>query len=110
MPTYSLTRGVKSAYHHIGFKNPDELVLRAQLVLALRHQIRALKLSQPAAAKRLGIEPTTLADLLDGHFRRYSALRLCKLLIKLKLDVEISVSRSADTQGEICVSIPEARR
>lgn len=75
----------------MGMPDAEEMLLRAQCVSALNKAIRDKKLSQAAAAKKLGIHQPDLSRLLGGQLRRYSLGRLLQFLIALDQEVTITV-------------------
>ena len=80
----------------LGLRNPEELLIRPQCVSALNRAIRAKRLSQAAAAKKLGIHQPDLSRLLGGQLRRYSLGRLLQFLIALDQEVTITVQPKKD--------------
>ena len=69
----------------------EEQVLKAGLVARLAHLIRAGKLTQTAAAQRLGVKQPDLSNILRGHFRGYSVERLMHMLAAFDQDIDIVV-------------------
>lgn len=80
----------------LGLPNPEDLLLRAQCVSAIGKAIREQKLTQAAAAKKLGIHQPDLSRLLGGQLKRYSLGRLLHFLIALDQDVTITVRRKKE--------------
>lgn len=80
---------------------PDagEAMLKSQIVVVLHRLIKARKLTQSAAAKRLGIGQPDLSHILRGNFRGWSVERLMRMLTAFDQDVEIIV-RPHDRAGE----------
>lgn len=85
------TIGSGNIFADMGMPNPEEMLLRAQCVHALDRAISDQKLTQAAAAKKLGIHQPDLSRLLGGQLRRYSLGRLLHFLIALDQDVTITV-------------------
>src|SRR6185436_785013 len=75
----------------IGLPNPEEHLLKAQLVVQLGLLIKARKLTQTAAAKRLGVKQPDLSNILRGQFRGYSVGRLMRMLTAFDQDIDIVV-------------------
>jgi predicted XRE-type DNA-binding protein len=84
-------RGSDNIFADLGFDNPEEMKLRADLVQQLREIIRRRRLTQVAAAKLLGIKQPDLSALLHGRLTKYSLGRLLKFMTILDRDVEIVV-------------------
>ena len=72
-------RGSGNVFADLGFDNPDEMQLRADLVHELREIIKRRRLTQVAAAKLLGIAQPDLSVLLRGRLTKYSLERLLRL-------------------------------
>jgi len=83
--------GSGNIFADLGLPDADELLLKAQIVVALRRLITARKLTQTAAAKRIGIGQPDLSNVLRGRFRGYSAERLMRMLTAFDQDIEITV-------------------
>jgi predicted XRE-type DNA-binding protein len=83
--------GSGNIFADLGFDNPEEMQLRADLVQQLREIIKRRKLTQVAAAKLLGIRQPDLSALLHGHLTKYSLGRLLKFMTVLDRDVQIVV-------------------
>ncbi len=66
--------GSGNIFADLGLPDAEELLLKAQIVVTLRRLIAARKLSQTAAAKRIGIGQPDLSNVLRGRFPGPSAL------------------------------------
>ena len=84
-------RGSDNVFADLGFDNPEEMQLRADLVQRLREIIAQRRLTQVATAKLLGIRQPDLSALLRGRLTKYSLERLLKFMTILDRDVEIVV-------------------
>src|SRR5262249_34727847 len=82
-------RGSGNVFADLGFDNPEEMQLRADLVHELREIIKRRRLTQVAAAKLLGIAQPDLSALLHGRLTKYSLERLLKFMTILDRDVQI---------------------
>jgi len=83
--------GSGNIFTDIGLPNPEEHLLKAQLVVQLGLLIKARKLTQTAAAKRLGVKQPDLSNILRGRFRGYSVERLMRMLTAFDQDIDIVV-------------------
>ena len=92
--------GSGNIFADLGLPNAEELLLKAQIVVALRRLIEARKLTQTAAAKRIGIGQPDLSNVLRGRFRGYSAERLMRMLTAFDQDVDITVRPRRRKTGE----------
>jgi predicted XRE-type DNA-binding protein len=86
-----VTTGSGNVYADLGYENPEEMLLKAQLVRLLSQAIKAKGLNQYEAAEALGIDRPKVSALVRGQFRGYSLERLFRFLNAFDLDVEVSV-------------------
>ncbi len=90
-PDSSITRGTKNVFADLGFPDAETHLLKAELVTRIQGVIAAQKLTQTAAAKRMGFSQPDVSRLLKGQFRDISVERLMRLLTRLGCDVDITV-------------------
>jgi len=84
-------RGSDNVFKDLGFPNPEEALLKADLVVLITRRVRSRGISQTEAGAVLGIPQSKVSDLLRGKLRGFSVERLLGFLLKLGNDVEISV-------------------
>lgn len=84
-------RGSDNIFADLGFADPEDMRLRADLVQQLRDVIARRGLTQTAAAERLGVRQPDLSALLRGRLTKYSLQRLLKFMTILDRDVKIVV-------------------
>lgn len=84
--------GSGNVYADLRFRDPEEMMVKAQLVTKIAEIIRELGLTQAETAKRLGLTQPKISGLLRGQFRGISEPRLLRCLTSLGRDVEIVVS------------------
>ena len=96
MKKYDIVESSGNVFADLGLPNAEDLRIRSDCVIALNKAIRAKKLSQAAAAKKLGIHQPDLSRLLGGQLRRYSLGRLLQFLIALDQEVTITVQPKKD--------------
>jgi predicted XRE-type DNA-binding protein len=87
----TVTPGSGNVYADLEYDNPEEMLLKAHLVMLLSKAIKAKGLNQYQAAEVLGIDQPKVSALVRGQFRGYSLERLFKFLNALDLDVEVNV-------------------
>jgi predicted XRE-type DNA-binding protein len=80
-----------NVFADLGFENPEEMLLKAELVRQISLAIKEKGLNQYQAAELLGIDQPKISSLVRGQFRRYSIERLFKYLNVLGKDLEIVV-------------------
>ncbi len=78
--------------------NPDELVVKAELVRQISEIIARQKISQLEAAELLGVEESKISALLKGKLSVFSTERLFRFLNALGCDVEIVVKLKSKSQ------------
>ncbi len=89
----SVVRGTKNIFADLDFPDADTHLLKAKLVTRIQDVITAQKLTQTAAAKRMGLSQPDVSRLLNGQFRDVSVERLMRLLTRLGCDVDITVRK-----------------
>ncbi|MEA3153624.1 MAG: hypothetical protein QOK44_1213 [Betaproteobacteria bacterium] len=89
--TTGIRRGTKNVFADLDFPDPDTHLLKAELVTRIQGVISAQKLTQTAAAKRMGLSQPDVSRLLKGQFRDVSVERLMRLLTRLGCDIDITI-------------------
>jgi predicted XRE-type DNA-binding protein len=92
--------GSGNIFADLGLPDADEMLLKSQIVVQLHWLIKARKLTQTEAAKRIGIGQPDLSNLLRGRFRGYSAERLMRMLTAFDQDVEIIMRPRRSKKGQ----------
>ncbi len=87
----TVTPSSGNVYADLEYENPEEMLLKAHLVMRLSQAIKAKGLNQYQAAEVLGIDQPKISALVRGQFRGYSLERLFKFLNAFDLDVEVNV-------------------
>lgn len=83
-----------NVFADLGFENPAEEQLKADLVIGIADVIERRGLSQTAAAKLMGISQPDVSKLLRGRTGGYSLERLLAFTRALGSDVEITIRRA----------------
>ena len=98
--------GSRNVFKDIGVPNPEEHLVKAQLVFRIDGIIKKRRLKQVEAADLLGIRQPDVSKMLRGEFRQFSVERLLRFLVALNQDVEIVVKphRGRDTTPALHVS------
>jgi predicted XRE-type DNA-binding protein len=86
-----VTAGSGNVFADLGVRDPEEALTKAQLASHIRQVIKRGRLTQAAAAKRMGIDQPKVSALLNGRLKNFSSDRLMRLLTALGQDVEITV-------------------
>ncbi|NNM72669.1 helix-turn-helix domain-containing protein [Enterovirga aerilata] len=102
------TRSSGNVYADLGFDDPTEESLKADLVMGIMDEIARRGLSQTAAARLMGISQPDVSKLLRGRTGGYSLERLLGFTRALGGDVEITVKRNAsERRGQLKLSVRE---
>jgi predicted XRE-type DNA-binding protein len=83
--------GSANVYADLGLPDPEEMLVKAQLVTKIREIIKARGWTQQQAADVLGLTQPRLSKMLRGQFRGISQARLLECLACLGRDVQIVV-------------------
>jgi predicted XRE-type DNA-binding protein len=83
--------GSGNVFRDIGVPNPEEHLVKAQLVFRIDEIIKKRHLKQVEVADLLGIRQPDVSKMLRGEFRQFSVERLLRFLVALNQDVEIVV-------------------
>jgi len=86
----------------MGLQNPEELLIKAELVRQISKIIAARKITQTKAAQILGIDQPKVSALLSGKLSGFSTERLLRFLNLLGNNVEIRVKMkpTSDSQAQ----------
>jgi predicted XRE-type DNA-binding protein len=94
----TVTPSSGNVYADLGSENPEEMLLKAHLVMRLSQAIKAKGLNQYQAAEVLGIDQPKVSALVRGQFRGYSLERLFRFLNAFDLDVEVCVKSKPENK------------
>jgi predicted XRE-type DNA-binding protein len=86
-----IVRGTNNIFADLGYADAETHLLKVKLVTRIQKAITAQKLTQVAAAKRMGLSQPDVSRLLNGQFREISVERLMRLLTRLGCDVDITI-------------------
>lgn len=89
--------GSDNVFRDIGFEESEaqNLMLRADLMIAIQRFIRRAGLSQTEAAKKLGVTQPRLSDLYRHRIERFSLDALVNLAARAGLTVRVTVRKAA---------------
>jgi predicted XRE-type DNA-binding protein len=93
-----------NVYADLGFKDGDEMLVKAQLVVKIAEILRQRGWSQQQAAKVLGMTQPKLSKMLRGQFRGISEMKMMDCLVRLGRAVKIVVGpegQAADQHVEV---------
>lgn len=89
---YTISSG--NVFADLGMKNPDDMLLRAEIALTIARAIATKGWTQAVAAKHLTISQSDVSDITRGKVGKFTLERLFRLLVKLQHDIEIRVSNT----------------
>ena len=98
-------RSSGNVYADLGLPDADKLKIKTGLVIEIRKGMRHLGLTQPAAAKRMGLTQTKVSDMMRGDFSNLSERKLMDYLNRLGYDIEIKVKPAAEPLGHLTLAI-----
>lgn len=87
----TITRGTGNVFADLGFADADELQTKLRLAHALNSVIARRRLTQTAAAERLGVGQPKVSALANYKLDGFSVERLMGFLTALDQDVEIVI-------------------
>lgn len=97
----AVTRGSGNVFTDLGFENPEEELLKAQLVREIRDILKRRRLTQAKAAELLGLKQPDVSALVTGRVHKFSLERLLRCVRRLDRDVAIIIrpkSRASSTR------------
>lgn len=100
MTRSKITPSSGNVYADLGFPNPSEHALKAELVRRIAKALKAQSLTQAEAAKALAIGQPDVSKMLAGQFRQFSVERLMRFLVALGHDVKIVVEPARATKSK----------
>jgi predicted XRE-type DNA-binding protein len=96
--------GSGNVFADIGVKNPEEALLKAELVHRITGLLDARGLTQVRAAKILGIDQPKVSLLYRGQLNAFSVERLMRFLAALRQNVRIVIEpASRGPRGKVTV-------
>ena len=88
-----VTRGSGNVFRDVGFspQEAENLLLRADLMIALTNLIKKRRWTQAVAAKTMGVTQPRISDLKRGRLTRFSLDMLVQMLNRAGAHVTINV-------------------
>lgn len=101
-----VTRGSGNVFADLELPNPDEELIKARLAALVRELIDCQRLTQTAAAARMGIAQPDVSNLVRGRVNGFSLERLLEFVRALGSDVEIRVKMpDAEREGRMSLKV-----
>jgi predicted XRE-type DNA-binding protein len=89
-------RGSGNVFADLGLENADELLVQADLAIAIKKEIHARGWTQVEAAERTGLTQSDISRLGKMKTDGFSQERMQNVLRRLGMDIEIRIRRRAD--------------
>jgi predicted XRE-type DNA-binding protein len=100
-----VTRGSGNVFADLGFRDAEELQVKAALTRRIANRIKEFGLTQIQAGARLGIGQPDVSKLMNGRYTAYSTDRLIAMLNALEVDIEIVIRprslRASHNRGSV---------
>ena len=97
-------RGSDNVFADLGLPDAEKLKIKTALVVEIRKAMRALGLTQQAAAKRMGVPQAKVSGMMRGDFTNLSERKLMDCLNRLGYDIEIKVRPAAESIGHLTLA------
>ena len=85
----TVTPGSGNVFADLGFENPEEEQLKAQLVREIRDILKGRRITQVKAAELLGLKQPDVSALVNGRTGKFSIERLLRCIRCLDREVSI---------------------
>jgi predicted XRE-type DNA-binding protein len=103
-----ITRGSGNVFADLGMPDAEERQTKLRLAHALNALIDRARLSQAAAAVRLGINQPKVSALRNYKLEGFSVERLMTLLTALDQDIEIVIRKKPRSRAAARISVVAA--
>ena len=103
-----ITRGSGNVFADLGFPDAEERQTKLRLAYALNTIMDAQRLTQAAAAARLGLNQPKVSALRNYKLEGFSVERLMTLLNGLDRDVEIVIRKKPRSRAAARISVVAA--
>jgi predicted XRE-type DNA-binding protein len=103
-----ITRGSGNVFADLGFADAEERQTKLRLAYALNTIVDARRLTQAAAAARLGLNQPKISALRNYKLEGFSVERLMTLLNALDQDIEIVIREKPRSRAAARISVVAA--
>ncbi len=92
-----IEKGSKNIFKDLGFSDVESanLEARSALMILLEKEIKKLNLSQLEVAKRLGVKPPRISELMNGKIDKFSLDLLVVYLARLGKAINFKLKQAA---------------
>lgn len=105
---HEITRGSGNVFADLGFIDAEERQTKLRLAYALNTIMDALRLTQTAAAARLGLTQPKVSALRNYKLEGFSVERLMTLLNALDRDVDIVIRKKPRSRATARINVVAA--
>ena len=107
-PDTAITRGTGNVFADLGYADAEERQTRLRLAYAINTVIARRRLTQAAAAEKLGVNQPKVSALANYKLKGFSVERLMTFLTALDQDVEIVVKKKPRSRAAARISVVAA--
>ena len=104
----AITRGTENVFADLGYVDADERQTKLRLAHASNGVIARRRLTQVAAAKKLGVGQPKVSALANYKLDDFSVERLMTFLTALDQDVEIVIKKKPRSRAAARISVVAA--
>jgi predicted XRE-type DNA-binding protein len=101
----AITRGTGNVFADLGYADAEERQTKLRLAYAINGIIEHLRMTQAAAADRLGINQPKVSALANYKLDGFSVERLMMFLTALDQDVEIVIKKKPKSRSAARISV-----
>lgn len=104
----AITRATTNVFADLGYADAEERQARLRLALAINTEIERRRLTQTAAAERLGVSQPKVSALANYRLDGFSIERLMTFLTALDQDVDIVIHAKPRSRAAGRISVKAA--
>ena len=104
----TITRGTGNVFADLGYADADERQTKLRLAHAINGVVARRRLTQAAAAEKLGVNQPKVSALANYKLDGFSVERLMTFLTALDQDVEIVIKRKPRSRAAARISVVAA--
>ena len=99
-----MERSSDTVFADLGFKDPEESLVKAMLVTQIQRVVKERNLTQVQAGKLVDMDQPTISAMLRGQISRFSVERLLRVLTDLGQDVALRITPASEGKGRLHVA------
>ncbi len=103
-----VTKSSGNVYADLGFKNPEEMLAKADMAIQISLLIEKKHLTQKEAAQLFGVTQPRVSDLMRGKISGFSMDALFGFLKALDQDVQITIKPKPRNRSRAKVGVVAA--